>query len=101
MPFIEQWRRNVIDEQGLKGLPEINNSEIQPGDRCYVYYRYMVYRWRDEPRWSTAHILYRELLDTFHPSDDEEAAHHLAWQVFFQLHVLPYERSKQQQNGDI
>jgi hypothetical protein len=99
MPFIKQWRRNTIDSGGLGTLAD--HSEIEPGDICYVFYKPMVEQWKVNPRWSTAHRLYRELLERFHNSDDDEAAHHLAWQVFFNTYVMDYERRKELENGTI
>ena len=49
MPFVTQERRYRI-----KGSLE----EIQPGDRCYVFYKEMVEKWKAEPRWTTAHNIY-------------------------------------------
>lgn len=102
MPFIEQWRRNVIAKHGLEGL-----AEIQPGDRCYVYYKRMVDAWRKEPRWNTAHRLCKDMmLDVAtngydQNKEDDGIACFLAWEVFFHIHVMPYEHHKSAVNGDI
>lgn len=96
MPFIEQWRRVVIGAYGLEGL-----AEIQPGDRCYVYYQAMVDRWKAEPRWTTAHNIFKDMIMSLGSNDDDGAAAFLAWQVFFQLYVMPYELKKREENGDI
>lgn len=97
MPFIEQGRRIVIGKHGLKGL-----AEIQPGDRCYVYYKKLVDEWRKEPRWSTVHRLFRDdaLMISGDDKDDFTAAY-LAWHVFFNIYVMPYEQQKRQENGDV
>ena len=99
MPFIKQERR----EAALKGqLPD-----TQVGDRCYRFYKPMVDAWRKEPRWTTAHSLYKGMLHGLHmshmanvPCDDCIAAQ-LAWQVFFMKFVWPYELEKEKENGEI
>jgi len=97
MPFIEKVRRLVIDECGITGL-----VDPKPGDVCYVYYRDMVRRWKINPRWATAHEIYKEVLTTTRDYiNDGTVAHLLAWQVFFQLHILPYELEKRKENGDV
>lgn len=97
MPFIVQSRRFTVDTQGLEAL-----DEIQPGDRCYVYYKPMVEAWRANPRWTTAHEIYRDMvLYAWAEDDDNVTAIELAWQVFFNLYVMPYELKKQKENGDI
>lgn len=99
MPFITSKRRTLIDSKGLDGL-----EEIQPGDRCYVFYREMVKKWMANPRWTTAHRIYAEVLVCPRGGaalKDNEVARELAWQIFFQLWVMPYERRKLEENGDI
>jgi len=114
MPFIEQGRRMIIKDWCIGGL-----DEIQPGDRCYVHYKRMVDEWKASPRWTTAHKIYKRLLEEEKPRGfqfvstngvlgpyeignmDDYAAMWLAWQVFFQLHVIPYELEKREANGDI
>ena len=98
MPFITQERRKIIDQSGIYGL-----DDIQPGDRCYPEYRKFVDAWKAQPRWTTAHSLYKQLLVNRQHCDslDSKAALDLAWQVFFQLHVMPYELMKRKENGDI
>jgi hypothetical protein len=97
MPFVTQDHRD-------------NPDMLIPGDICYTFYRDMVIRWKKQPRWTTAHNIYKEMTDILrqsHVSDlfrkdcDQCAAYKLAWQVFFQLYVMPYELEKRQQNGDI
>ena len=93
MPFVEQYRR-------VENLQLLN--EIQPGDLCYIHYKKMVDQWKASPRWSTAHAIYADLIFGPVPEGlDNEAAKHLAWQVFFQLYVMPYEWQKKEENGDI
>ena len=110
MPFIIQERRKIINEEGIEGL-----DFIQPGDRCYKFYKVMVNKWKVNPRWSTAHEIYKEIIGIdisrrlFHSmygSRNEEelddyTSRLLAWQVFFQLYVIPYELKKKEENGDI
>lgn len=100
MPFIKQERRKIIEESGL-GLDGL--GEVQPGDRCYVFYKKFVDAWRAEPRWTTVHSLYGDMATWFDTLDsaDDAIAYRLAWEVFFALHVLPYEEQKRKENGDI
>lgn len=94
MPFIAPERRPQVD------AGEIAEVDLQPGDRCYRYYKRMVDLWRDEPRWTTAHKIYKTLF-VGHKNVDELVAKQLAWQVFFTLHVIEYEKKKREENGDI
>lgn len=94
MPFIKKERRELIDSGEM---PDI----IQPGDLCYMYYKPMVEKWREEPRWTTAHEIFKSLFTTNCPDGDHSAARSLAWMVFFQLHVMPYEHEKRKENGDV
>jgi hypothetical protein len=101
MPFISQSLRKVIDTQGLNGLLAEGWS-IQPGDRCYFFYKQMVDRWKANPRWTTAHEIYKELMYTPLNGDiDEDCAKELAWQVFFINYVMPYEDVREEINGTI
>jgi len=96
MPFITQERRLRIDNDNF------DCGWLQPGDRCYRYYKKMVEQWREDPRWTTAHAIYADLIFGPIPEElDEEVAKYLAWQVFFQLYVMPYEWQKKEENGDI
>ena len=95
MPFITQERRDMIGALVL-------NGSTQPGDLCYIHYKKMVDQWKANPRWTTAHEIYKDLIFGPVPEGlDNEAAKELAWQVFFQLHVMPYEENKRKLNGDI
>lgn len=108
MPFIKQERRDIIERLGIDALKE-SPERIQPGDRCYYYYRGMVKQWKANPRWTTAHEIFKRMMFSYgitsHPSTDEQAewdaAHLLAWQVFFVRYVLPYEDEKEKENGTI
>ena len=88
MPFVDKDHRE-------------NPDENTAGDRCYLHYRWMVDKWRDDPRWNTASNIYAEVVDLNQPSLEWQQAKELAWQVFFNLHVMPYELKKQKENGDI
>ena len=110
MPFIAPKCRDRINAKGIKSCEE-------PGDICYVFYRAFVNAWKLEPRWRTVHRLYRdsicdrcrcsfyglvlEELSGKFETQDIEAAQSLAWQVFFQNFVMPYENQKRDENGDI
>jgi hypothetical protein len=110
MPFINQARREAVDNGNL--------DVYEPGDLCYLYYKYMVVKWKREPRWTTAHNIYEEMVerlggvswDVNNPELEpairattlqRKAAYQLAWQVFFQIYVMPYELKKREENGDI
>jgi len=101
MPFIKPERRPVIDAW-INGGPKPHFSG-DVGDMCYAYYKAMVDAWRSDPRWTTAHMIYGELLNnkTAYVTEDQITAYNLAWQVFFHLHVMPYELKKREENGDI
>jgi hypothetical protein len=110
MPFITQERREAIDNDTL--------TKYEPGDFCYIYYKDMVEKWKKKPRWTTAHNIYKEMIERLGgaswDADNPElepyirditlqrkAAYQLAWQVFFQIYVMPYELKKRDENGDI
>lgn len=95
MPFITQERRDIIDERGLEGV-----ADIEPGDRCYVAYKRMMKEWRAAPRWATVHRIFKDMLPGGVTRDDQTALM-LAWFVFFNLHVMPYEEMKREQNGEV
>lgn len=107
MPFIEQRRRAIIEKEGLEGLavfakPGVAGmTGLQLGDLCYVAYKRLIDEWKKEPRWSTAHRLFKEELMARVETRDQTAARSLAWQVFFNLIVIPYELKKREENGDI
>ena len=96
MPFIKPERRKQIADLELRG-------ELEPGDLCYIFYLPMVEQWKKQPSWTTAHNIYKNFVSEFDflPSEDERIAARLAWEVFFQLHVMPYELKKREENGDI
>jgi hypothetical protein len=94
MPFVTQEHREK---------PDIN----VPGDLCYVFYKELVRRWKKEPRWTTAHNLYKGIKAYtagsffYGPDEDHVTAIELAWQVFFIKYVMPYEDLKEKENGTI
>ena len=97
MPFITKERRENIAQYGLGWL-----KDVAPGDRCYVFYKSMVDRWKAHPSWTTAHQMFNEiLLKNEHLGNDDFTAKHLAWQVFFIKYVMPYENQKEIENGAI
>lgn len=118
MPFIAPKCRDRITKNGIGDCQEV-------GDLCYIFYKHIVAAWKLEPRWRTVHRLYRDLVadrrnDAFYKMvcdqfyydagdpldikfgvDDINAGLDLAWQVFFQNFVMPYENEKRDSNGDI
>jgi hypothetical protein len=100
MPFITSEARRMTDTIGPKEV----------GDKCFLFYREMLRAWRASPRWTTAHDLYRDMIlfpaaeGTAMISEqdlvDSLTARELAWQVFFQLHIIPYELQKRTLNGE-
>ena len=94
MPFVTPERSKYLNEGG---------TVVEHGDRCYNFYAPMVEAWKLEPRWTTAHNIYKRMKQEkqWLYEFDDEAAYELAWQVFFQLHVMPYELEKRNLNGDI
>ena len=91
MPFVTQEHRDK---------PDLSIA----GDRCFIYYDYLVSEWNKEPRWTTADRLHKKMQfeDMARPlSQDMLTAMQLAWQVFFQLKIMPYELEKRDTNGDI
>lgn len=101
MPFIPHNERVEIAE---------SKSASTPGQHCYVAYKEMVKAWNKEPRWTTAHLIYKDVLNAkkadaaaneFAGVSDGLIALDLAWQVFFQKYVMPYEDQKERENGTI
>lgn len=103
MPFVTQKRRKALEN---------HEAPESYGDVCYTAYKCMVEEWKLEPRWTTAHRIYRDRMkiklygNTIGQPElftwlDAETAIDLAWQVFFQIYIMPYEIEKRSQNGDI
>lgn len=93
MPFITQDLRDKLSKS-----PWLAD---EPGELCYLHYKEMVGRWKVNPRWTTAHEIFRDMLHNNLEKEDDFAASRLAWQVFFNLYVMPYELKKREENGDI
>lgn len=103
MPFITTEARSMTDTLGPQEV----------GDHCFIHYREMLRAWRASPRWTTAHEIYKNMVmipkasavlsrpDQRENQNNERAALELAWQVFFQLHVMPYELQKRTLNGEV
>jgi hypothetical protein len=99
VPFIKD--RDMYEGKDMMAALDIARTR-KPGDRCYVFYHHLMLYWRHDPCWTTAHDLYKEMLKDKSSYDwDDYTAYQLAWQVFFQLHVMPYEFTKREENGDI
>lgn len=88
MPFVDKAHRE-------------NPDENIPGDRCFLHYKWMVEKWRAEPRWTTADEIYAKVMTLDQPTEQWQRSKELAFMVFFQLHLMPYEQSKRKLNGDI
>jgi hypothetical protein len=75
------------------------------GQTCYLSYKDMVAAWNKAPGWTTAHRLYRMVLQLKQSASpiitDELTATDLAWQVFFIKYVMKYEDKKELENGTI
>ena len=103
MPFITKDKRELVDK-------DVRFAEV-PGDLTYYFYRKFINEWAKEKRWTTAHNIYKkyliqidhlyELKGTKWSTHDTITALHLAWQVFFNFHVMPYEVEKEAENGEI
>lgn len=109
MPFTEQRAR-------LETLETPSKALLIPGNRTWAIYREMKRLWKLNRRWTTADMIYtafvfdtenNEVLIDIHNKcpllgwDEVCSASHLAWQVFFQLEVMPYELEKRSLNGDV
>ena len=91
MPFVDQEYRDNPD------------MEI-PGDRCYLLYKELLDEWENSPRWTTVDTMLNDFLNNVDQGKvpkRHRAAAILAFMVFFQLHVIPYELKKREENGDI
>ena len=93
MPFTSKEARKITDTIGPQAV----------GDRCFLFYREMLRQWRKSPRWTTAHEIRRGVMERTRDwaLDDNTIALNLAWDVFFQLHVMPYELQKRIDNGEV
>lgn len=83
-------------------MPFVNSEHREnpdmkiPGDRCFLEYKAIMARWRQEPRWTTVDRITENLFP-----NPIKRAYFLAFLVFFASHVLDYERLKREENGDI
>lgn len=92
---VSEWNTTTVHGTGVS---------IDYGDKCFYFYNKMMESWRKERRWKTAHEIYSLLQYHVKANDyaeDTLRAYELAWQVFFNLHVMEYEKEKQELNGDI
>lgn len=106
MPFVVGKNRDLIRKYGPSVCQDV-------GDICFVFYDQMVRVWNREPRWRTAHRIYRDFFDDdFYnyvcdqlygkfSRIDVNTASDLAWQIFVFRYVWPYEQVKMAENGDI
>jgi hypothetical protein len=83
MPFVPQSERDNPDMRIA-------------GSRCYVEYKFIMARWKANPRWTTVD----ELAERLYPNPFKRAFF-LAFLVHFATHVLNYEEIKKRENGDI
>lgn len=83
MPFVDRAHRDKPDL-------------TIPGDRCYVYFKAMMAEWRKSPRWTTVDSIATRIFP-----NDMARAEFLAFMVFFNQVVMPYEKDKEAQNGSI
>jgi len=103
MPFVTQERRDLLDQFGPKVCESV-------GDICYLYYKEMVTKWKNNPRWTTIHDIKRDIIVSVDMVDDLQdpltfddaiTAAELAFDVFFIKYGMPYELQKIKENGDI
>lgn len=85
MPFVPQECRDAL------------HVPCSVGDLCYKEYLKLMASWKDSRRWTTCHNEFKRLFDC----DDAQAAKALAFFVFFNKHVMPYEDEKEKENGGI
>lgn len=110
MPFIEQKNRDRIKLLGPEACENV-------GDICFVFYSNIIRAWKEEPRWRTAHRLFRQyseepeaneffsyiydrLMHKFE-LDDVVCASKLAYMIFWDKYVIEYEKEQCLKNGDI
>lgn len=103
MPFTDEESRLKFPDTTTQeaNLVEAHKNG-QPGDRCFIFYRPMIRAWRASPCWTTAHELRKKKnYDYTYLGNDDRVALDLAWDVFFALHVVPYELKKREENGEV
>ncbi len=110
MPFVEPRSRDRIKLLGCEASENV-------GDLTYVFYTHMVLAWNEEPRWRTAHRLFRQFSEEPETTEyfdyvynkvmhkfelaDVVCAAKLAYIEFYRNKVSKYEDQKQQENGTI
>ena len=103
MPFTTRESRLKFPDTKTENENLAHAHKIgQPGDRCFVFYRPMIRAWRMSPRWTTAHELRKKKDDDLlYLGTDDRTSLNMAWDVFFNLHVMEYERKKREENGEV
>jgi len=110
MPFTEQKSRERIKLLGVEACKNV-------GVLCKVFYAHIMRTWREEPRWRTAHRMFRQFseepeatwyfnyvydrVQTKFELADVVCAAKLAYMEFYRNHVSKYEDQKRIENGDI
>lgn len=110
MPFVEPRSRDRIKAIGEEACESV-------GDLCYVFYSHIMTAWRNEPRWRTAHRMFKDFSEQPEACDyfeyvygkvknnfelaDVVCAAKLAWHVFYDMHVYDYEVQQMEKNGNI
>ena len=110
MPFTTPEKRSKVDALTENEVRDIlftykaYAAGFDVGDKTYWFYKKMMDKWVTKRSWTTGHNIYCSVVGAFNQNmmdNDTKRAHELAWQVFFQLHVMPYELEKIKINGDI
>ena len=110
MPFVEQRSRERIKLLGCEASESV-------GDLCYIFYDHIMRAWREEPRWRTAHRMFRQFSEEPETNEyfnyvyekvqhkfelaDVVCAAKLAWHVFYDMHIYDYEVQMMEKNGSI
>ena len=67
MPFTTPEKRKKVDaltdEEVRNILLTYKSTEagFNVGDKCYYFYKKMIWKWHKERRWTTAHNIYKQL----------------------------------------
>lgn len=88
MPFIPKDERRIL---------AAGAAPTTPGQMCYLEYVKLMEAWKKEPRWTTAHNLFKQAFN----KTDAQAARMLAYMVFFLWEIENYELDKEITNGPI
>lgn len=100
IPFITQQERNDLKDITPTRYDLPTSRELTPGQRCYLYYKWMKDEWRRKPGWATVDEIFQIVDDPCFEGANHRARE-LAFRVFFNLVVMDYELTKQLINGDI